>query len=598
MKSVFSVLSFLFLLVGVVTCRVKNAPPELTALSPGQAYVGQEITLSGYQFGSDPVVTFGQSTTLVTARVVSISDESVRVVVPVIAPGQTSVRIQTREGSSDPLPFKVVQPQPSIDAVTPGNGLPGTNVVLTGNYLNQIKYIRFNDTEVDLQDSSVRQLTLKVPTISRGPAIILVETLGGQAQTSFIVAGTPQITSLSDRRIRPGAELTIKGVNLTDGLVSINGRVVDRNQTTVKDTEIKAIVPQSATSGRVTVSVFEKLVATSPDSLQIVLPPSVASLSARDGVAGDKIMLTGLNLRDVAGVFFGNTPVSFRALTNTQLEATVPSLPTPVQLSVSVTSVGGNATAADPFFYYTAPSAITVNPARQLRNLPITITGQNLYRITDVRVSGQSVPITDRIEGSQLIVSVPTTVLSGPVSVINRAGTATTARPLVVITKAVVNDIIPTKARPGERVVLRGDLLFNAQIFFTGAAGQAPDGGRNEDTERWVLVPADAQTGPIRVYNASGENTFTAPFTVVRLATITDFSPKTAKAGAELTITGQNLNTVTAVSFNGGTLAAKSFRLSGNSLIVTVPDGATTGQICLTNEAGNACTSANFTPSN
>ncbi|QJW88716.1 cell shape determination protein CcmA [Spirosoma taeanense] len=596
MKSVLPLFSFLFLLFGLSTCRVRTSPPDLTEISPAQSFVGQEVTLSGYQFGQEPIVTFGESGTALTATVVSSTEQQIRVVVPRIRPGITQVRVRTSQGISDPLPFIVQQPVPAVSSVSPANGLPGSTVVLTGDYLNQLTFVRFADADAVVQDSSAEKLTVVVPpNVQRGPVALVVETKGGQLTSSFIVAGTPQITSVSPKQVKPGSELVIQGNNLLDGVVRINGMATDRSQTSIKNTEIRTIVPTFATSGRVTVTVFEKLVATSADSVQIVLQPSVASLSARDGVTGDKIILAGLNLRDISGVRFGSTPVSFRVLNDTQLEATVPALTASGQVTVSVTGPGGSASATDPFFFYLPPSNLTVNPARQFRDRPITITGQNLYRITEVRVSGQPVPITERTEGSQLIVSVPVNAVSGIVSVTSRAGTATTSRPLVVIQPATVTDIVPRKARPGERVVLLGDQLLNAQIFFTGSANPAPDGGKNEDTERWVLVPADAQTGPIRVFNASGENTYTAAFTVIRLATITDFTPKTGKAGTEVTITGQNLSNVSEVRFNGGTSAPATFRLSGNSLIVTVPANVSTGQICLTNDAGTACTSANFT---
>lgn len=598
MKSVFVVFAFYFLLVGISACRVKNSPPELTTISPQPAYyAGQTITLGGYQFGTQPTVTFSTTGVVAMGNVVSASDDRIQVVIPLVPPGLSQIRVQTGEGVSDPLPLMVLQPPPVAQSPIPGNGLPGSLVVVPGSFLNQILGVRFGQIPAVIQDSSANKLTLVVPSnFPHGPTTIVIDTKGGVATAGFIVAGTPQITGLSTKKAKPGTELVVQGINLIDGVVRINGLPTNGSQTTVKDTEIRTIIPDNATSGKVTVSVFEKLIATSADSLQIVLKPAIASLGARDGVTGDKLILNGLNLRDVSSVTIGNTAVSFRVLSDTQLEATVPAFPTSGQLAVSVASVGGNATATDPFFYYLAASNLTVSPARQLRGRPITISGQNLYRITDVRISGQSVPITSRNEGTDLLVNVPANAVSGPVIVVSRAGTVTSSQSLVVIQKPVITAIIPAKARPGERVVLQGNFLLDAQFQFTGSAGPAPEGGKNDDTEHWILVPSDAQNGPIQVSNASGEVTNTESFTVVRLATITDFSPKTAAVGAEITITGQNLASVTAVRFNGGTSAPAVFRLSGSSLIVTVPAGAVTGQICLTNDAGSACTTANFSP--
>ncbi len=588
---------YLILIFGsVMACRVQNNPPELTALTPANVKIGDEVTLSGYQFGSDPIVTFEQSGTTVRAALISQTDNQIRITVPLVNPGRSLVRVQTAEGLSDPLPIQVQQPAPALTTVTPTNGLPGTVVVLTGSYLNQIVGVRFNNTDAIIRDSTAGQLTLVVPNnLPRGPVPIVIETKGGSLIQDFIVAGTPQITAIVPKIVRPGAELVIQGRNLTDGVVQINGLGTDRGQTTVKDTEIRTVIPQNAQSGRVTVTVFERLVATSTDSLKIVQQPSVASLDALDGATGETLILNGFNLRDVQTVLFGTTAALFRPLSDTQLAVTVPALPQSGPVTISVSSVGGSASASQAFFFLLPPSGLTVSPIRQTRNKPITLSGQSLYRITEVRLNNQVVPITTRTEGSDLIVQVPPDAVSGPIIVTNRAGSATSLRPLIVVLKPVLTEFSPAKAKPGERVALRGDFLQSTQVFFTGSAAAAAEGGKNEDTERSVVVPTDAKTGPVRIVNIAGETISTQSFTVLSPVTNVDFTPRTAKVGETLVVTGQNLLSVTEIHIGNGTSSAAQFSVDGNQLRVVVPASATTGQICLTNEVGTTCSPANFT---
>lgn len=515
MKSRIPLFTLFFAFLLVTGCRIQSNPPELTGLTPPKAFVGQEISLTGYQFGPDPVVTVGSGATAVAATILAKDDNLIRATVPVIAPGRTQIQVRNGEGTSDPLPLDVQQPAPTLLSITPGNGLPGTAVVLTGTYLNRLRRVRFNDAVALVRDSSVRQLTVVVPAnLPRGPLAIVVETVGGIMSGSFIVAGTPQISRVSPKVTRPGGEIIISGTNLTDGVVRINDQQMDRSLTTAKDTEIRTIIPQFARSGPITVTVFEKLIATSADTVQVVQPPFITGLGARDGIAGDKLRLLGRNLRDVTAVSIGSAPAPFRTLSDTEIEATVPLLPASGLVAVSVSSVGGTHSATDPFFFYQPPSNITVNPTRQVRNKPITISGQNLYRIIDVRINGQSVPITERVEGSQLFVNVPADGSSGPVTVVNRAGSAQSARPLEVVQPPLITEIVPAKAKPGDRVVLRGDFLLNAQVFFGDTNTAAADAGKNEDLERWVLVPNGALTGPLRVVNGAGETT-TGSFTVL-----------------------------------------------------------------------------------
>lgn len=586
---------FLFsTLIGVTSCRVQRSPPELIKLSATQAYVDQGLTLTGYQFGSEPTVTFGMGGGALSAPIRSNDETSIQLTVPRVAPGNTQIRVQTQQGTSDPLPFTVLQPAPIVTAITPANGLQGQLITVTGDYLNQLRRVRFNDIDAIVQDSSTKKITFLVPaTVPRGPQPLAVQTIGGEAVNRFIVAGTPQITSLSPLNTKPGAELVIQGKNFSDGIVSINGLTTDKTLTTIKDTEIRTIIPATATSGRVTVQVFETLIATSTDTVKIFQPPFITHLLAQDGIAGDKLLIEGRNMSQLTSVSIGNVPATFRIISDAQIEAVVPALPTSSQVSVTASGTGGSTTATDPFFVYLPPSSLVLNPARQLRGKTLTISGKNLYRITAVSISGIQVPVTSRNEGFDLLVGIPTTAVSGSVTVTSRAGT--TSAPLVIVQKAVVSDVVPLSARPGERVVVRGDFLKDAQIFFTGATAAAVDGGKNEETERWVIVPADAQTGPLRVTNLTTETTTTAVFTVLRLISGVDFTPKSGSVGDDLVLTGQNIVTAQEVRFGNGTSAAARFVVEGSTIRVTVPAGATMGQICLTNGAGTSCTSASFT---
>ncbi|WP_460938610.1 IPT/TIG domain-containing protein [Spirosoma humi] len=594
MKSTVLLFFLLSTLIGFTSCRVQHSPPELIKLSVPQAYVDQSLTLTGYQFGSEPAVMFGSGAGALSAPISSNSETTIQVKVPRVAPGNTQIRVQTPEGTSDPLPFSVLQPAPIVTAITPANGIQGQLITITGDYLNQLKRVRFDNIDAVVQDSSTKKITFPVPaTVARGPQPLTIETIGGQVTNRFIVAGTPQITSISPLNTKPGAELVIQGKNFTDGIVSINGLTTDKTLTTIKDTEIRTIVPATATSGQVSVRVFETLVATSTDSVKIFQPPFITHLLAQDGIAGDKLVIEGRNLSQLTSVSIGSVPTTFRILSDAQVEAIVPALPASAQVSVVASGIGGNTTATDPFFFYLAPSNLVLTPARQLGGKTLTISGRNLYRITAVSISGIPVPITSRNEGIDLLVGVPTTAVSGSVTVTSRAGTA--SAPLVIVQKAVISDIIPLTARPGERVVLRGDFLKDAQVFFAGAATAAVDGGKNEDTERWVTVPADAQTGPLRVTNITNETTTTAAFTVLRLTSSVEFTPKSGKVGDDVILTGQNIATVQEIRFGNGASAAAKFVVEGATIRVTVPTGATTGQICLTNAAGTTCTNASFT---
>jgi hypothetical protein len=82
-------------------------------------------------------------------------------------------------------------------------------------------------------------------------------------------------------------------------------------------------------------------------------------------------------------------------------------------------------------------------------------------------------------------------------------------------------------------------------------------------------------------------------FTVISPPTVTSFTPQAGAAGGTVTVTGSGFTSVTDVSFNGH---AAAFSISSDTQIVaTVPAGATTGPITVTNPAGVVTSASSFT---
>lgn len=583
--------------MSILACRVKQYPPELSAVTPKSAPIGQEVTLAGFQFGDEPNVSFGQNGTFVAGKVNSANDQSINVEVPRMPIGPTQIRVINEEGTTDPVAFIVLQPTPILTTITPINGLPGSVIVLTGDYLDRLKSIRFGVIPATkMTATSMQSVTVTIPANAQpGSQKLTLETEGGTVTGDFIVAGTPEITSFSPHRPRLGAELVIQGKYLANGVVRINGQPTDPAQTKAQDTEIRTVVPLTATSGKITVTTFDKLVATSTDSVLIAFPPLVdpTGLSVTEGIQGDKFILTGRNLRDVSEVMFGSVQASFRALSNTQLEVTVPTLPQSAEIPITLSGIGGNSASQQTFLVIVTPANLALSPTRQIRGKEVVVTGQNLYRITELRINGRPATITSRTEGIEVRAAIPADATTGPITVTNRAGSGTSAKNLIVILPPTISSFT-RKTSVNGRVIIQGDFLQDARVFFASSSTPAANDGRNTDDEIWVRVPADAQTGPIRVVNDAGEVTTSQSFTAIRVPSAISFTPTSGSIGSSITIGGQNMLDVTDIKFGSGKSTSAIFRVSGTSLIATVPANATDGTICLTNEAGTACSAAVF----
>lgn len=591
----------LLLNLGLSGCRVQRYPPELTQALPNKAPIGQEITLSGFQFSDEATVSFGTNGTFFPGIVNSADDEVIRVTVPRMPTGNTQVRVANSEGVTDPILFTILQPLPIVSTVSPTNALPEQTIVITGDFLDQLQWVRFGPGSVNIPEAVRNQsaivtpqsATVTVPNVPRGPQTLGVETTGGIVSLPFLISGTPEITGFSPKRPRLAEEVAIQGKNLYDGVVRINGLVIPSTKNT--DTELRIAIPANATSGKLSITLYDQLTATTADSVVLALAPTLDpnGFSITEGIQSDRLVINGRNLRDVTGATVGNTPATFRALSDTQLEVTLPARDQTGEVFITLTNLGGSITSTQPLLYYNAPSGLSFSPARTLRGREIVVNGQSVYRITGVAVNGRPAPITSRIESSEIKFTVPADATTGPIVLTNRAGNSTTSRNLIVVLPPIITDLT-RKAIVGNRVVLSGLFLLDANVYFAGSQNPAPNDGRNTDGELWVRVPNDAQTGPVRVVNLAGETTTTVSFTALRAPAGIAFGPDLAKVGTDITITGQNLTDVTIVRFSNGRSTPARFRVSGQTLIATVPNDALDGQICLTNEAGTVCSSGSF----
>lgn len=578
-------------------CKVEQFPPELWSVSPTSYDIGRPVELKGAQFGANPIVTFGQGETAVQATVNSVSDERLVVIVPRMATGPTQIQVANSQGMTPPVSFTVIQPRPELIAVLPSNAAPGATIRITGNSLDLLENVRFDTTRAasfTVVSPSEVLVTIS-PRQPRGNATMTVITEGGQFSTPYLVAGTPEITGFTPKRARAGQEIIVQGRYLDGGVLRINRATPDPATTRTSDTEIRAIIPADATSGRISVTVFDRLIGLSADSIYIAGAPALTiNPNPLEGITGDKVLLTGLNLRDITSVTFGTTAAPFRILSDTQVEATVPVRSQSGDVIITLSGTGGSVSASQPFVHVLPPANLVFAPLRRGINKLVTVTGQNLIRIQQVTLNGRPITVNSRTEGTDFQFFVPADATTGPITVTNRAGSTTSARSLTVVQAPVVTEY--ARRWPiGGRLVIRGNWLRDAVVQFTGSVNPATNDGRNDDTEIWVRVPNDAQPGQFRLTTDSPTAFTSELFTPVRPVSGVVFTPAKGRVGDAIVVTGQFIEDVTDVRFGGGASLPASFTYQANGqMTVIVPANAVDGTLCFTNPAGLACTTASF----
>ncbi|HEX9123772.1 MAG TPA: IPT/TIG domain-containing protein [Actinomycetota bacterium] len=161
-----------------------------------------------------------------------------------------------------------------------------------------------------------------------------------------------------------------------------------------------------------------------------------------------------------------------------------------------------------------------------------------------------------------------------------------------------VTGFTPTCGAVGATVVISGSHFQGATLVEFNGVDQTTFtvDSANSITAK---VPSGATTGKIQVTTPEGSDESPGDFTVspscpqANPPTISSFSPTSGPVGTAVAITGTDLTGTTSVTFNN--VSAVFTIDSATKITATVPSGATTGRIRVTNPAGTATSSKDFT---
>lgn len=186
---------------------------------------------------------------------------------------------------------------------------------------------------------------------------------------------------------------------------------------------------------------------------------------------------------------------------------------------------------------------------------------------------------------NQLVVKVPDDAQSGPLT-ITIAGTDSvdiqTADTLKV-TLPVATSFSPNPVKHNTNLTITGtDLDLVRQVLLTGVSKPITTFVSQSATQLVVKVDSATTKGKVTFIPASGVASVSTTDLDVVLPTIASFSPSPVAVGANLTITGTNLDVVKSVAFTGVSTPVSTFvSQSSTQLVVAVPTGALNGKLKL-----------------
>lgn len=490
------------------------------------------------------------------------------------------------------LTLQAAQPSPAITSFTPASGVPGNVITVTGLNL-QNGVFRFNG--IDATDITVNaggtSATITVPD-GAATGRISVTTPGGSTNSSsnFVVLGATDYVMTTAAQTRTVCE----GRLLSPGFPGNYPNA----PTTPPGTRVlyQTLFTPSSANSQMRLSFTQFVTEANFDGLQIFNGPTTASPALHPPAPGGGGTVAG---------FSGNRG----AFTVTASNRTGQLL---VIFSVDNAQAASGFAANVSCVANTGPIITTFTPTTGAVGTTVTLRGALMLGTgeTTVSLNGTPATITSNTDTS-IVFTVPTGATSGPITVTNSFGTTTTSTGFAVTGNTpTITGFTPTSGQAGTTVTITGTNLIPLQTGGPGGtgvtfAGTGP-GGRssatvvsNNGTTLVVTVPAAAQTGTIQVTTQGGNlATSSSNFTVNVVPVITNINPNTGAPGTVIQITGANLAPGgvggTTVTFTGGATATPT---AGNNAVLqlTVPAGAQTGPVTVSNSNGDVTSTINFT---
>ena len=328
--------------------------------------------------------------------------------------------------------------------------------------------------------------------------------------------------------------------------------------------------------------------------------PTITSFTPTSAPIDTIVTITGTNFSATASsdtVQFNGTAATISSASTTQLVVTVPWGSTTGPICVQVSS--GTAGCSSSNFTLQPPTITSFTPTSGLTGTSVTITGTNFSttpNYTLVSFNGKNATINS-VTSTQLVATVPTGATTGPIYVYVAALTAMSSSNFTVPAPTITS-FTPTSGPVGTVVTITGTnfstTLANDSVYFYYGGTAVVTSATS--TQLVVTVPNLTETGLINV-TVNGQSAASSSNFTVTSGAITGFTPTSGPPGTVVTITGDFSPTVANdyLYFNGY-VGASITSATSTQLVVTVPQGSTTGPLCISVSGGTAgCSISNFT---
>lgn len=284
---------------------------------------------------------------------------------------------------------------------------------------------------------------------------------GASAAQALAVA--PTISSFSPAKALPGATVTINGRAFVSGAsVSFNGTPAS-SVTFSSTTRLKAVVPDGATSGPISVTVPA---GTAESATSFLVLPKVTNVDPPHAFVGGFVTVSGSGFTGATGVKLGSLSASFAVLSDTSISAAVPA--GFVSGKVTVTTPAGSAASSTAVL--SLPLLSSFAPAQGLVGSSVDLVGEGFSQATAVKLGSKAASF--EIASDTLIHAlVPAGVSSGKFTVETPLGNRSSATSFAVILKPTVSSFTPASSELPITLTVNGSNFVGVSAVRVGAVG-------------------------------------------------------------------------------------------------------------------------------
>ena len=442
-----------------------------------------------------------------------VSDTEIRVTVPQTAqPGL--VVLKTPKGDITTKTELTFTEPIALEAFAPAEVKPGSELTITGEYLNLIKEVIFADEVTVPADEVVSQsrqeIKVIVPDSAQTGKFILSD--GAEIPNWIYSEGELEVTlpsveaplDLVDKK--PGDVIRVSGKNfdLVKKVQMPNGDEVEFTMTASSEgDELTFTLPDNVSDGEVTVlpaSDVKVVVAT----VVVAMPSNVVAVPAVNLRGGDMITLKGINMDLVTDVTFPGVEeaVGLESQNSTEIKVLMPAAAISGDLQLNTNS--GKATAVS--IATAKPENISYSAATVPAGEALTVKGINMDVVSAVVFSGNVEVTVSDATATAISLTVPTTAETGAL-LLKMANGESVEAPSLTIEKPVCAYLpaLPDKLVRGRIVeleIVNADKLTN--VLLNEASVQYIN-----DAAKGVLmlnVPAELDgTYSLKLISSNGE---------------------------------------------------------------------------------------------